>query len=327
MHLREWIELLIDGGLEVTVLHPPGEPAGLPAGAGIQPLQLGSGAWERIRYEQGRLPAAAGQLGCDAMLVAGGSAAVSARVPVLALGRDRSQAASGGALDRIRAALGRAGSLGARATLLHSDLAAQEGSGWRFSPFVSPEVGPHPSTAEDAYVLCYGPDPADVPMALAAWTWVDGSLGDAYPLLFADCPPALEEQIRNRAQELDVSDSIRFETNVSWSNLPALFRDAAVYLHLSFAAWGQPLRWALVSGTPVAGVGSPDSSSILQEAGYLVAAQDARGLGAACLSLLVQQNLAEELRAKGSEIASSFVQPETRVAVVKLVYDALGGNA
>jgi hypothetical protein len=47
-------------------------------------------------------------------------------------------------------------------------------------------------------------------------------------------------------------------------------------------------------------------NSILGDAGYLVPDGDTRALGAACLSLLVQDELAESLRVKGRRRATTY---------------------
>jgi hypothetical protein len=329
LHLLEWIEALMEGSFEVTVLLPPGEPADLPGDARSHEVSIGSGDWGRMLFEQRGLPAAATRLGCDALLLIGDTAPVSSNVPVIALADLSLEARRGGALERLRRALGRAGSRGAAATLIYEDLPPAQISPppqRPFPPFMSRGFSEQLDVAMTSYVLCHGIHLADIPVAIAAWTWVEGSLGDTYPLLFAGCDPELEQQIRRSAKTLGISDSVEFKPEISLQDLPALYRQAAAFLAVSFTAWGQPLRWSLAAEVPVAGVRSAQSSSILREAGYLIPSGDARALGAACLSLLVQEDLSGELRKRGRQIARGFAGAETREHVAGIVQELLEVN-
>jgi hypothetical protein len=59
----------------------------------------------------------------------------------------------------------------------------------------------------------------------------------------------------------------------------------------------------------VAALTTPLSQSIVGPAGYLAAQPDARTLGAACLTLLVEEEIAASLREKGRERAKTY-RPE-----------------
>jgi hypothetical protein len=326
LHLLEWIEVLIEGRLDVTIVHPTGRLDVIPEGAAGQEVPGGSGAWDRLLFEQRRLPSAATRLDCSALLVSAGSAPIRSKLPVIALGGAVPDDTFGGLMDKLRRAFGRAGSVGAALTLLHDDLVSMPDDQARIPPFVFPAFAAQTELIPLDYVLCFGIRYEDVPIALASWTWVDGSLGDTYPLLFAGCSAQAELRIRAEARELDVSESIEFKTQVSRQDLPSLYANAAALLSVSFNAWGQPLRWALAAGVPVAGMRTAQAASIVQEAGYLVAAGDTRALGAACLSLLVQEDLADKLRAKGKQIAHRFSQAGSREQILALIRDAAGGR-
>ncbi len=69
---------------------------------------------------------------------------------------------------------------------------------------------------------------------------------------------------------------------------------------------GQFLRWAVACGLPVAAAVTPEAESILGEAAYVTPSGDARALGAACLSLLVEEDLAESLRLSGARRAVAY---------------------
>jgi hypothetical protein len=264
-------------------------------------------AWERLRYDQITLPRAAALVGADLLLIFSDGVPLKARMPIAAVPPIDPRPSAAGILEGLRAAAGRAGLRGASSILIAADLAGEAHSRRRYPPFVSspflrPEV--ESAGAERQQVLCYDTNPEDIRRALAAWTWVDGSLGDTYPLQFLNWDPQVEEFIATTAAEFDVAESVM--TRPPTKLLSQLYGEAAAFLSVRALAWGQPFRWALASGVPVAAFESPSANSILGDAGYLVPDGDTRGLGAACLSLLVQDELANSLRVKGQRRAATY---------------------
>lgn len=323
----EWIEALPADDLRLTVLHPSGSLPELPNGIEGQEVAESAGTWGRLRYEQLGLPRAAAQLGCDVLLVMDGGAPIAARVPVAALAPAEHSEPGAGVVATLRRAAGRAGRSVAQLVLVPGDACAGDGRPRRqraFPPFVSPAYAELPERGRQLHVLCYGMQRAQVGLALAAWTWVDGSLGDTYPLLFLGVDAELERFIRMVAAELDVHESIAFQREFEPAALAPLYHDAAAYLGVDGAGWGQPLRWALAAGVPVAAVEGEQQSSILGDAAYLAPPGDARALGAACLSLLVQENLADRLRQRGRRTAAAYSGPDPVAALRALLHEAAG---
>ena len=62
----------------------------------------------------------------------------------------------------------------------------------------------------------------------------------------------------------------------------------------------------MAAGVPAVGIETPAASRILKGAGYLASTTDVRGLAAACITLLVETSVADELRQKGLTIARNF---------------------
>jgi hypothetical protein len=146
---------------------------------------------------------------------------------------------------------------------------------------------------------------------LAAWTWVESSLGDLFVLLLA-CPDATARDAAQRAaDETGLGDTVRAVV-LSDAEWPAAFRQGAALLHGGERPNAAALRWALAAGLPVAALSTPVSESILGPAGYLATLGEARALGAACLTLLVEEGVADDLRQKGLERAQSY-QPGVAV--------------
>ncbi|MGH2619642.1 MAG: glycosyltransferase [Anaerolineales bacterium] len=289
------------------MLHPAGELPKLPTGIQLKAIRTNRSTWERVRYDQVALPRVAAEVGAALLLIFGEQVPLRARMPIVAVPPIGLQPAAAGGVEMLRRAAGRAGLRGAGIVLFAADLDDRAHTERTYPPFVSSpfqtaEVGSGGS--ERQRVLCYDTDPKDIRKALAAWTWVDGSLGDTYPLQFLSWDPQIEELIHATATEFDVAESVA--ARPATNDLAQLFREAAAFLSVRPLAWGQPYRWALASGVPVAAFGSPAASAILGDAGYLVTDGDTRALGAACLSLLVQEELAESLRVKGRRRAAGY---------------------
>ncbi len=310
--MREWLSVLSADDLQISLLHPPGSIGALPDGIHSHPMPVSSGAWGRLRYEQFDLPRAARRLSCQLLLVVDGGAPIASRLPTAALATDRRPGRSPGLVEELRWAAGRAGRSVTRLTLYPDDLPSDRGlpqNGRRFTPFVSAAFDPPPISEPRNHVLCYGVRRQQVALLLAAWSWVDGSLGDTYPLVLLGSSPELEAFVQIAAEELNLNDSIAFRPEVDLTSLSSIYREAAAFLSVEAAASGQTLRWALASGTPVASVDESVAASILGGAGYLAPDGDARALGAACLSLLVQEQLADQLRERGKRIAAKYFEP------------------
>jgi len=288
-------------------LYPQGELPELPPEVRTQALPASRHGWQRLRYDQATLPRAAAELGADLLLILGEGIPLAARLPIVAVTPLEPTSSSAGVLESLRRAAGRAGARGASATLCPADVLSSAGNAEAYPPFVSNgfrhQEGKSPDSIQE-YVLCYDTDPENVRKALAAWTWVDGALGDTYPLLFLGCDSDTERQILEVAAELNVLDSVTIRSKVS--ELPNIYHRAAAFLSVGLAAWGQPFRWALAAEVPVAAFETRPASSIMGEAAYLVPQGDTRALGAACLSLLVQEELADSLRAKGRKRAEAY---------------------
>jgi glycosyltransferase involved in cell wall biosynthesis len=171
-------------------------------------------------------------------------------------------------------------------------------------------------------VLCYGFNRKDIPLILSAWTFVDGSLGDTFPLTFLGADHALMTEIDSIASELDIEASVRSQSLVTHDELPRRYGRAAAYLGTDFQADGQPLRWALAAGAPVVALKKPDFEAVLGEAAYLVPPGDSRSLGAACLTVLIQERVSEPLREKGLQKAKEYLDDRAQMQLVELLTEA-----
>ena len=302
LHLIEWISMIGSAGAQVTLLHPEGALPPLPPE--VEPLALtrGTGALSRLAFQQREIPRAAGDLHADLLLVGEGSAPLTSPCPIVAIAALAHARRARGIADSIAAAAGKAGDRGAIAVLSPSDAEPRPGL-TEYSPWVAPEFLPSSAEVQEPSVLCYGFRPEDIPLILSAWTWVDGSLGDSYPLTMLG---VARDAVASLVEELDIVASVRTQPEISYQDLPALFGGAAAFLSTTFVAGGQPLRWALATEAPVVAIHTADFERVLGGAAYLVPPGDSRTLGAACLTVLIQERVSEPLREKGRQLAEGY---------------------
>lgn len=316
---RELLELsgpAVDGW-QWSLIGPATSPVEVPANARFIGAASRRGGRGRLLFEQLALPRAASRIEAGILLTLTGSLPLASRVP-LVMESNRGVPGGSGVGDRLRRATQAAASLGATA-FTWADLperAPNARAAIRLPPWVADrfrtaaEAGDAPTRTRlglaDGYVLSFGVGEPDAMRLLSAWSWVAPSVGEAHPLVVAGMHGDADPATRRLADRLGLADTLRLVGKLDYADLPAVMRGAAVLLVAGKPADGQLLRWALACGMPVAAAATPDAESILGEAAYVTPWDDARALGAACLSLLVEDDLAESLKAAGARRAASY---------------------
>ena len=318
LHLVEWLSALHGAGADVTLLTPPGELPPIPIEISTQAVASNEGAWSRMRFEQRDLPRAAGELNADLLLVGEGHAPLVSPCPIATVSSFARSHKSQSLATKLALAAGIAGSRGANARLFPGDL-SHPSDRTEYAPFVAQAIKDSPQEKGEEYVVCYGFNRKDIPLILSAWTFVDGSLGDTVSLTFLGADLTVTSQIHSTAVELGIETSVRTQSEVTYDDLPGLYGGAAAYLGTEFAADGQPLRWALAAGVPVVGLKTPNFESVLGGAAYLVPPGDSRSLGAACLTVLIQERVSEPLREKGRERAKDYLDDSAHMPLFELL--------
>ena len=297
------------------------------------------GSWKsasaRLHFEQWVLPRAAANHGIDLLLYIDQRAPIISPVPVMSFVGVQRQDSIMGVVERVRYALGKAGTGGAIAMLRADDYPSAPGgfdgaphfipiSSWIDPEFVvreAPEnnVSQNQSNWPDEYVLCHGVGSAELSFLLAAWTWVASALGDSFPLVILSESKSLSNTIQRESQSLGVEDSVQTIETIGAHDLPLLYKGAKALINVSHRGWGQQLRWAMASGVPIAAVRDAVHESVLHDAGYLVDPGDSRKLGAACIGLLVEDKLSQSLREKGLERSARFQTPEAQESLIQVI--------
>ena len=314
-HLVDRLAAASDLRLELFATEPI--PTGLSGNAPVHFATPAGGPLRAATFDQITFPRAARRARAQLLLYLHPSAPIAGSAPtVIWYGDGVNPVGKGRQGGRLARSLAQAGMHGAAAVLRSVDMPADPiDVRWVAVPpsvpaaFLADRAAPPaPADLPEEFVLAVCESTAALPLLLAAWTWVESSLGDTYALLLA----AHNEEARHSAQlaadRMGLSDTVRSVVlaDEAW---PAVFRRAATLLHAGERQNAAALRWALASDLPVAALATPASESIVGTAGYLVSPPEARALGAACLTLLVEEEIAASLRERGSERARSY-RPE-----------------
>jgi glycosyltransferase involved in cell wall biosynthesis len=149
-----------------------------------------------------------------------------------------------------------------------------------------------------------------------AYTWVHNALGDDYPLVMAGRLPSKGTPFfpdpRLIAVEQGIAEAVRFPGWIDEVDKPALYSAATVFAFPSrYEGFGLPILEAMACGTPVVTSNTSSLPELAGSAAFQIDPDDARRLGAAIISLCVQDDLHEEMHEKGLAQASRFTWAKT----------------
>ena len=179
------------------------------------------------------------------------------------------------------------------------------------------------------YVLYLGGYEAhkNVMNLLHAYTYVAQALGDEYPLVLAGRKPESESaafpDYDGMIVRAGLSKYVRWIGYVDEEDKPLLYRNAEVFVFPSRReGFGLPPLEAMACGTPVVVGDSGSLPEIVGSAGFAVDPDDVRAMAGAIISIIVQENLAADLRRDGPVQAARFTWENTAVETLK-VYDGV----
>lgn len=156
----------------------------------------------------------------------------------------------------------------------------------------------------ETYILYHGPDAeADLRRLLSAWSWAAASIGNQYPMLLVG---VRGRQVENLLGQLGLEDNIHLLPELPVSALAALYQGCSLLFHPApLPAWGDPVRMAQACGKPVVALESQRSAALVGPAAYLAPFDvGGRALGAALLSVVVDESLSASLSARALDQAA-----------------------
>jgi hypothetical protein len=334
LHLLHLFACELPGIEQVAAL--PGEPA-FPLPPQVE-LVVEAGLdspRERLVWEQSRLLRLARRAGADVIHVVGDTPPLWGRLPVLfsptrpdwgqtpATRRDDEGRPSGGWVERIRSAMGEGGLARARAGLWPNDLPAPAGihSMAQLPPAVHPAFTPgaggsafaSDNMSEAPVIYHSDGTSAGLQDALAAWTWAAAPVGQSSPLLLVGLSLREQGAAGVLSEQMGIpQDTVHALPPLAVEDLASLYQNSAAVLHpQAVAPWDGPARLALSSGVPLVAYENRFSDALAGQGAYLVpetlpAAERRRRLGAALITVVVEEQVGERLRRAAREKAASW---------------------
>ena len=340
LHLLALLECL-PGEVEAHVALPGGAPAWLPPQAGAQVRPCANTPSAHLGWVQRALPRLGGSLGADLLHLTSPAAPLLSRVGCIASPCGLGGEAGGGLAARLGEALGYGGLARARAVLWPDDLPAPNlpAALQRLPPLVHPAFWPAASPAAaspaalaglslpDTFVLHHGSlaRPGAIDRLLDAWSWATPSLGEYYPLLLAGLGPHEQAALSKALAGSQMAGSLRPLPPLSPAALAEVYRRCtALFQPEPGTPWGEPVRHALACGRPVVACGDPLTAALVGPAAYLAAPGDGRALGAALITVVVEDALAEQLSAAALQRSAAWRSSAFTVALGE-IYDTVVG--
>ena len=345
--------------LDLTLVVPlaPGEeePAGVPPGIGIERVAVRPGHVGKVLFEQRDFPAACRRVGATLAHVPYWGPPLRSPVPLVVTIHDLTTLLvpeyHRGARARLYNALVSAAARGADHVLTDSfsskldiidHLGIPEQDVTAIYLGVGPQYKPSPAGGDSSlvdmavikkydlpefYVLYLGGYEAhkNVLNLLHAYTYVAKALGDEYPLVLAGKKPdtvsANFPDYDDMIARAGLSKYVRWIGYVDEADKPLLYRGAEVFVFPSRReGFGLPPLEAMACGTPVVAADSGSLPEIIGPAGFIVAPDDVRGMAGAIIAIIMQEQLAADLRRQGPQQAAKFTWEQTAVETLK-VYD------
>lgn len=319
LHLAGVLATLPDS--VIAVLAIPGlDPGseGFPSELEIQSRQTPNSAWGKLRWQQAILPDLANLNQSDLIYTpeVGASLLQSMRTISSPSGwaqtgviQTSSTLLGRGIASRLQEALGMGGMNRSGLLLWPEDLPLPDLSVpvRKVPPLIHPLFqSDQPSPAvefwpevelPETYILYHGPvDQASMRRLLSAWSWAAASIAMYYPLLVYGVSKNEQDPILSSARQLGLEDSLLLLPPASPVQLAALYYGCSVFFQPGpVSPWGDPIRHAMACAKPVVAATSAWSDWLVGSAGFLAPPEDLRGLGAALISVIVEEDLAERL--------------------------------
>ena len=296
----------------------------------------------RLRWEQLQLPWMAGKFGIKLLHLASPAAPVLGNMLTLlspssfGAGMDdyagirNSSPESIQFLTRLRQSLAQGGMVRVKEILWPQDLppTVLPGALTRLPPILPPGFIPGQLTDSDkggnsatafleqlglpeTFIIYHGPgDRRSLERLMRAWNWAAAAIGESYPLLVLGLDREARSILSGFVEQYDLEGSLHFMLEMSPEVLPYLYQHCSAVFHPAPPSpWAGPVRLALACGRPLVASENSITDAIAGPAAYLAPEGDARALGAALVTVIVEEQVAESLSAAALQRVKNWRSP------------------
>jgi glycosyltransferase involved in cell wall biosynthesis len=160
----------------------------------------------------------------------------------------------------------------------------------------------------EEFIIYHGPgDMHSLEHLMQAWNWAAAAIGGSHPLLVLGLDPGAITNLFALAKEYDLEGSLQAVRDAQPDVLSHLYwRCRAVFHPAPASPWSGPVRLALASGKPLVASENEITAAITGPAAYLAPPGDPRALGAALVTVIVEQQVADRLSAAAQRRAANW---------------------
>ena len=321
LHLQTLLSLL-PSAVDAYVALPAPAAVRLPAAIQQKVRPVSPSPSAHLVWQQHMLPALAREMQAQLIHLPHPSPALFSPVPVVVSPTGMSAAAKPrprGLFERLRDAMAQGGMARGAWLLWPEDLPSSAAGVQRLPPAVHPafrRLDQEPIEVNerlelpDTYIFYHGPSqPDDLSRLLGAWKWAVAPIGEQYPLLIAGLDPVSPASFTRLLDNYDLQETVRMVNPQSIEELSQLYQGCAAFFYPAQSdPWGEMLRAALLYEKPVVALETPLSGALVGPAGYLVPSSSnvERGLGAALITVIVEESVASGLAAAARRQTASW---------------------
>jgi len=176
------------------------------------------------------------------------------------------------------------------------------------------------------FILYHGPGGRwQLELLVQAWIWCSAAIGGYFPLLIIGLGESDSRIVSELIELKDLKDSVQILPQVTPAMLPRIYQQSTAVFHPAPASpWCGPIRFALASGKPLVAIGHPLTAAITGPAAYLAGGNDARALGAALVTVVVDEHVAGSLSAAARTRVQSWNEQQFGEQLTAIYRDVCG---
>jgi glycosyltransferase involved in cell wall biosynthesis len=177
----------------------------------------------------------------------------------------------------------------------------------------------------EAFILYHGPfGRLNLEQLVLSWKWAADAIGDNYPLLLPILDKAAVQNLTQLAAAHNLGSSLRPLPGIRPDILPVLYqRCSAVFHPAPSSPWCGPVRLAMACGVPLVASETAMTDAIVGPAAYLVPPGESRTLGAALVTVIVEEQIARNFSAAASQRSANWSEVKFKEQLLHIYHQAL----